>query len=435
MGIWQGRQVEEALGEEFNSAEVNNLHDIWRDGVAKGQQDEFIDLTKVTDPVIQEAWRLAPHNMKQDIKAIFGTDGFMVRRDMVIDAIGFRQASVGDFFTGNTRWSKPVQERFQNIAMGIFGNKAYARLIKSEQIAQDLVTNAKVLIVVKSVVVPTANLMSNIYQLMGRGVPFRDIFTGLGKKTADLNNYVKWRAQEIDLDAELRAAKGANNNAQIRKLENRIQSLKDGYRRLSIWPLIDAGEFSAISNGSVTVEDLAIANGQWGNWAERLAEKIPAGIRTPFKYGLVTRDTALFQGLARAVQYGDFLGKAILYDHLTKRKGLSKADALAKIGEEFVNYNRLAGRSRNYLESVGMMWFWSYKLRIMKIGLQMIRERPLTALLTAGLAPNLPLVGSVGLPTTDNFLSVMADGRLGNSILPGQGLNAFHLNPIMNIID
>ena len=117
--------------------------------------------------------------------------------------------------------------------------------------------------------------------------------------------YVKWRQREVSLEADLRAATGKNDFTAIGKLENQLQSIRDGYRRMSIWPLIEAGEFSAISQGEVTAEDLSIANGTWTGWVERKVNQLKEPFRTPARYALITRDTTLFQGLARAVQYGE----------------------------------------------------------------------------------------------------------------------------------
>jgi hypothetical protein len=61
---------------------------------------------------------------------------------------------------------------------------------------------------------------------------------------------------------------------------------------------------------------------------------------------LITKDTALFKGLNRMVQYGDFTAKAVLYDHLKAKGGMSEREILDVISEEFVNYNRLPGRGR-----------------------------------------------------------------------------------------
>jgi hypothetical protein len=150
----------------------------------------------------------------------------------------------------------------------------------------------------------------------------------MGAKTSEINFYIKGRRQEIDLEADLRAAQGKKDDAAIRKIGNRIQSLQDSYRRLSIWPLIEAGEFSAISNGQVTAEDLAIADGKWSDWIEKKVRDLPPGISTVARYGLVTRDTALFQGLARAVQYGDFVAKAEGSRLVRQFCGLAKVDRI-----------------------------------------------------------------------------------------------------------
>lgn len=259
----------------------------------------------------------------------------MVRRDMLLDTFGSRQASVGDLFTGKTRWDPKVGKKFEEIAIGIIGKKAYPVLVSAEKNVQEFVTNAKHLIVVKSVIVPVANIVSNFFQLLNRGVPLRSIIEGAGRKTAELNFYIKSRDKELGLEAELRAAKAVTNFVAIRKLEAELQSIRDSQKRLSIWPLIEAGEFSAISNGEVTAEDLALADGKWTNFVERKISELPDGIRTVARYALVTRDTALYQGLARSVQYGDFVAKAILYDDLKGRKKMVPVEAIAAEREAF----------------------------------------------------------------------------------------------------
>jgi hypothetical protein len=70
-----------------------------------------------------------------------------------------------------------------------------------------------------------------------------------------------------------------------------------------------------------------------------------------------------------------------LYDDLLKRKGLTKEQALGKITDEFVNYDKLPGRARGYLEDTGLLWFYNYKLRITKVALSIMRNNPLHLLL------------------------------------------------------
>ncbi|RWB40473.1 MAG: hypothetical protein EOQ44_25380 [Mesorhizobium sp.] len=437
IGVWRGRQVEELLAQKVNEQLIDNLHDLWNQGRREGRAREFVNIAKLgsnqeDDRILQEAVKLIPKNTRDYIKQTFGPDEFWVRRDMLLDTFGARQASVGDLFTGKTRWNPNIATEFEKIATGVLGKNAYPLLVGLEKNVQSVVANAKTLIVVKSVIVPAANMVSNMFQLLNRGVPVRQVLKGFPAKTAEINAYIKRRGREIEAEAELRAAKGNNNLVAIRKLEIEIRSLQDSYRRMSIWPLIEEGEFSAISNGQVTAEDLALADGKWQSFVEQKVNSLPDALRTPARYALVTRDTALFQGLARAVQYGDFVGKAVLYDHLTKAKKVSKQDAIAQVSESFVNYNKLTGRTRQYLESVGLLWFYNYKLRIMKEAAYMLRHNPLRSLMMTAV-PSLPLIGDIGSAQADNVLALFNDGKLGYSIGPTMGLHAFSLNPWINL--
>lgn len=432
IGAWRGRQVEEALATDFNKQLIDNLGTIWNEQKAK-RSDEFVNLanlTKKDDPVLHDAWGLVAPDTRKYIEEVFGADGFQVRKDMLNDAIGFRSASVGDAWSGNTRWKPAVQEAFRKAAMAAFKNDAYRYMVNAEKLAQNLVSDAKVLIVVKSVVVPVSNILSNAYQLSMRGVPVRSIVKGFGSKTTEINQYIKNRDRQIELEADLRAADG--NLVKTRKIQTELQSIQDSNRRMSIWSLIEAGEFSSISDGGVTQEDLALSEGRFVDLMERAVSKLPDGVKTFGRYALVTKDTPLFKGLARAVQYGDFLAKAVLYEDLIQRQKLGKAEALAQVSEEFVNYNRLAGRTRNYLESVGLLWFWNFKLRSIKVAASMIRNNPVRAFFGMVAQPTLPIIGTIGSPVTDNFLTITAEGKLGHSIGPGMGLNAWTLNPYVN---
>lgn len=436
IGVWRGRQVEELLAQEVNKQLIQNLHEIYLEGRKAGRSNEFVNIARVSqtdDPILIEAARLIPNQTRAEIAQVFGPDEFWVRKDMLLDTFGARQASVGDLFTGQHRWDPKLTSQVQKIAAGMFGNKTYTMLVGAEKNIQEFVGNAKTLIVVKSVIVPVANVVSNMVQLLNRGVPVRHVLKGFRDKTAEINFYIKARNREIGLEADLRAATGSNDLVAMRKIGNQIQSLQDSYRRMSIWPLIEAGEFSAISSGQVTAEDLALADGKWTDFVERKVNELPDGLRTPARYAFLTRDTALFQGLARSVQYGDFVAKAILYDDLVRRKRKAKVEAVAAVNEAFVNYNRLAGRGRQYLESVGLMWFYNYKIRIMKEAAYMMRNNPLRSLMTVA-APALPLIGNIGTPIGDNAIALFNDGKLGYSIGPGMGLNSFGLNPWLNIV-
>ncbi|QDP54355.1 MAG: putative virion DNA-directed RNA polymerase [Prokaryotic dsDNA virus sp.] len=437
IGAWRGRQVEEVLGQKFNEVLAEKLFDVW-DQAETTRRDEFVNLMdpreQKRDPVMADAVNLIPREAKAKIEELFGEKQLWVRRDMINDAIGYRKASIGDNWTGVTRHSEQTQKQVQDLATSVFGADAYKKMVQAETVVQNVVTDARVLIVVKSVIVPFANLMANIYQLTGRGVPLANTIKGMPKKLSETNGYVRDRLRVMEIDAELRAAEGANNTVRVRKLTAEKQSIEDGFRRLSIWPLIEAGELTSVSDVGIGKEEIELSEGRLTNYMENAVSKLPPGIRTAGRYFIVGRDTALFKGLQKSIEYGDFLAKAILYEDLTKRQGLSKEEALSKVTEEYVNYDRLAGRSRDYLENMGLMWFWNFKIRSTKVALSMIRNNPVHAMLSLA-APTPPMVGTVGSPLTDNLVSIGMDGRLDYSVGPGQGLRSHQLLPWVQLVD
>lgn len=200
--------------------------------------------------------------------------------------------------------------------------------------------NAKTLIVVKSIIVPINNFTSNITYMVERGVPWTHIFSAMPKKLAEVEAYTQSRLREVQADAELRAAEGAGDIREVHKLTAELQSIRDSHTRLSIWPLLQQGELNTVSDPEISQDDLLLSSGKLEQYIENLVNKLPeGGLRTAGKYALIGRDTALFKGLVKAVEYGDFLAKAVVYDDLTKRRGQTQEQALGRITEEFMNYD------------------------------------------------------------------------------------------------
>jgi hypothetical protein len=436
IGVWRGRQVEEAKAQEFNNALIDALHARYEADIRESasNQKEYVNLSDprelAKDPVIADAVKLMTPETRQRIKAVFG-DHFYVSRDMLHDAMGYRNASVGDVFTGNSRWSPETQEYMKRVMIGMFGNKAYQYFTNAEKTLQNFIGDAKTLIVVKSVVVPVTNMLGNMLQLVGRGVPIKHIAMGAPRKIAETNFYVKGRQQQIQLEAQMRTA--TEDPVATRKLSAQWQSIEDSFKRLSIHPLIQAGEFTGISDASrVGSDDIALTSGKVQSYLEAQVDKLPKALQTAGRYALVTKDTALFKGLQKSVEYGDFIAKALLYDDLTKRQNKSSAYALSRVTEEFVNYDKLPGRFRGYLESMGLLWFYNFKIRAAKVAMSMVRNNPVHSLLAASV-PIPHMFGSVGTPLGDNFFTKLMDGGLTHSFGVGQVFHAPMMNPWVNI--
>lgn len=434
IGVWRGRQVEEAKAQRFNDMLIENLHSMYENDIkmSASNKSQYVNLLgSKLDPVTADALKLMNSETRQKAESLFGSGELWVRRDMLNDALGYRAASVGDAWSGNSRWSPETLDTFKKAMLGVFGNRAYKYTMGGENLVQNLVKEAKTLIVVKSVVVPAVNFLANLYQMVARGVPVKNIAKSIPQKTAEINQYLKSRLRQVDAEAELRAATNPN---QIRKLKAEIQSITDSHKRMSIWPLLEAGEFSSIADAGIGRDDILITEGKLHEYMEKLADKLPKSVRTAGRYALITKDTALFQGIQKTVEYSDFIAKAIIYDELTQRKGKTREEALGRVTEEFVNYDRLPGRFRGYMESVGLMWFYNFKIRSAKVAVSMIRNNPVHAAM-AVLAPTPTMFGNVGLPIQDNIFSIAAKGGLDSSWGFGQGLRAHNLNPWMNLVN
>lgn len=127
LGVWAGRIAEETASDEANSQLVATLKEIWERGEAEGEAGQFVNIAdpELEDAVIRDAWNTLGWRIKQEVAEAFGPDTFMVRRDMVDDAIGYRAASVTDFWTGTSRWSETSQERVREaLTLKAHGSRA-----------------------------------------------------------------------------------------------------------------------------------------------------------------------------------------------------------------------------------------------------------------------------------------------------------------------
>lgn len=424
LGAWAGRLVEEQQSREYNKALVASLKKIYdsRDVKSDGL---FVDLSSSKDPILQDSWRVIPQQTKDYIEEVFGEDGgFMVRKDMVNLAVGYREASITDIWTGKTRMPKAAQTVAKAMLKTVFRGKALPWLSNMEEGAQGVVSAAKDIIVVKSLVVPFMNAQANAIQLMTRGVGVKEAINGTRDKLAEIEQYNENSKEIIKLNARIELA-GTDKN-RVAVLQQQRSAIVDQNKRMSIAPMIEAGAYKNISEG-ITDMDVEITSGRLADYIENQVNKLPGALKTAAKYAMISKDTPIYKGANKAVQYGDFIAKSVYYDHLLN-EGLTAQQAVEKVNEEFVNFSTLPGRTRSYMESMGGSWFLTFKIRSMKIALNTIQKNPVGALITGG-------AFDAGSPIEDNLLSVIAEDRLDYSLGLDMLLGSPDLNPWMNLID
>lgn len=421
LGAWAGRQVEESLADQYNKQLVDELHKLWEKR-PKGSDAEFEDMKRSSDKIYQESWKLIPQSTKNYIESKF-EGKFMVPRSMVNISVGYREPSITDMWSGKTRIPKPLQAAIVASTEAFMGRKAMRRLSTGEEALQGAVSTAKDIIVIRSLVVPVANVQANIMQLANAGVPVKQITKGYRAKLAEAEEFIQNRTKIIDLQQKKIIAR---NDNQRRILEDRIQVLQDLNKQMSIAPMIEAGQFKHLSEG-ITDMDVDISSGRIGDYIEKLSERLPERASDIAKVGLVSKSTKLYQVLNRATQYGDFIAKSIYYDHLISQ-GLSAEVASAMINEEFVNFSVLPGRVRSGLESNGLTWFMAFKIRILKIAAKQMRDNPVRSLA-------LNAMTDMNSPVSDNILAVIAAGNLDYATGFEMLFDAPELNPWINLMN
>lgn len=444
LGAWAGRQVEEKFAQKYNQMLVDELKRI-HDDRGEGDDDLFVNLPEMEDAqtawdnattaqrrnmkkpdrVFVESWKVISPQTKRYIAEVFGNDQFYVRKDQMNIALGYRDPSVIDMWTGNTRVPEALREGVQAITDVFMGDNAMKYMAGTEGAVQGVVSTAKDIIVVRSLVVPYMNTQANVVQLSTRGIPVKQQFKGYKSKLAEIEKFNENRKDLMKLETRIELA-GTDAN-KVRILEGQKQVLLDENKRMSIAPVIEAGAYKNISEG-ITDLDVDITSGRIGEWVENQTNKLPAGVQTVAKYGLLSKDTAIYKGANKAVQYGDFIAKSIYYDHLVDQ-GLNHDDAMKLVNEEFVNFSHLPGRTRQYLEGIGATWFLTFKIRIMKIAMNQVRENPARSMILAA------TIADYGSPQADNLASVIVDERIGYALGWEMLFGSAGLNPWLNLYE
>lgn len=417
LGIQEGRNVEEALVQEFNNNIVDLVHDQYKSKKNSSDQD-YVDLYEVDDPVIKNVVQMLPRNVKEYIKSVYGGDHFYVLRSEVDDVIGYHSASIVDPWTGESNMPAPVQKAMMNFFTFFMGDNAYRYLKTIESTEQDVVKAAKNAIIIRSVVVPAMNMMANAIQLWVEGVPMTTIMKESYRVTKELQQYTALQTQLLEVQQELH---GTTSVARMNQLSAQEKFINESIDTLSIAPLLKAGEFSSIVDLGNTARDYDFSKGGIGDRIMEHIDKLSKNelIRSATHYVAVSPDTSMYKFLEKTNQYGDFLGKAILYRDLVYRRGWTPKEANLKIKDEFVDYNRLPGRGRDYLERAGLLWFYNFKLRMAKVAAANLREHPLRSL----------TLSACGMPTplTDSIFGKFS--VLSYTMGPGMLWSAFTSNP------
>ena len=431
LGSWFGRIEEEEVSSQLNKAAVLQQKAIYDKEYSESNADEWINVAdpEIEDAVYKDAWSVLGWETKGNAAEAFGAANFFpIKRAEIDSMIGYRLANPKDLWTGVSRIDDNTRKIMRDIISLPFGKNTYTYMNKGYGIVSSAVSWGKVNIVIRSGIVPLGNFISNMVHLATWGVGFGAQLANMPKKLKEISRVVRIQEEIGKLSTELPSI--INNPTKVKKIKSKIAALEAEQEAMSIWPVLQANEFSTISE-SLTRADVALRQGSIFDWLEKQADKLPPLVGDVTKTAILAKDTELFRMMHHFMQYGDFIAKSMLYDHLLETNQKTPQEALDIISVEYVNYNRPAGRWRDALEASGMLWFSNYALRIMPIMVNLLRDRPVSALIYGG--------GVAPLMDIDTVISGSAPGKLwrdalGYSFGPGMGFRSIQLNPVINSV-
>ena len=431
LGSWFGRIEEEEISGQLNKAAVLQQKAIYDKEYNENNANEWINVADpdIADAVYKDAWSVLGYETKSSAAEAFGAPNFFpVKRAEIDSTIGYRLANPKDLWTGVSRIDDDTRKIMRDIISLPFGKSTYQYMNKGYNVVTSAVSWGKVNIVIRSGIVPLGNFISNMMHLATWGVGFGSQLANMPTKLKEISRVTRIQEEIGKLSTELPSI--INNQSKVKRIEAKIKALEAEQEAMSIWPVLQANEFSTISE-SLTRADVALRQGSLFDWLEKQADKLPPLAGDLTKTAILAKDTELFKMMHHFMQYGDFIAKSMLYDHLLETQQKTPEDALDIISVEYVNYNRPSGRWRDALETSGLLWFSNYALRIMPIMLNLIRDRPVSALFYGGgVAPAMDI---------DTVISGSAPGKawrdvLGYSFGPGMGFRSIQLNPVINSV-
>lgn len=391
LGTLAGQIVDKVDTANQNLDVVGAMYDQYRAEYSKNPA-RFLTFGKSsTDPALAEMYRLLPEATKRDIKRIWGSDDMLIPTNQINLIVGYRKYSLTEAFAkaerdlkqkglpGERNWAEQL---FVMLTEAIFGEKAALRVGQAEDMMQELVKEAKDILVVKNITTLVGNMLSNISLLMIEGVPVRTMVESHAVAIKGAMDYRKDAKRVMQLRQLLEIGYVTYKAA----MEQELVQAQDRLARNPIKPLVDAGLMPTI------VEDVEADDSQYSyksrlqKGVEKYTSRVPNSLKAVAKQVYMTHDTSVYKFLSQTTQLSDLVARYALVQHLTMRQRdpMSQADAMEQARESFVDYDLPSHRSIQYMNDMGIVMFTKYYMRIQKTIARLVRQKPARVL--AGVA-------------------------------------------------
>lgn len=387
LGNLQGRYFEQEYTAKVNAKNARELINMYQstnrkgewmilDGKVKPKSNKPADVQYAN--TLNDFYSKLPDSTKAEFHHL---GGLPIRKSEVDNIVGYNRIDIMNLYTGKSTLPNNVQQTIRDV-LGAFGvNKDTLKYLKTAQDAwAGTVGYMKELILIRSIAVPVQNMVSNVIHLINWNIPLKQIRDKTRVGIAEAKKYTDNRIKLAKLYVQMRDPSLSTNKRNI--LEVQVKHLSDALNNSPIHPLVEAGMFSNISSAAGYEQQGLDKDFTFRNTfkqklgIEELMEDFDnSGIGRAINNILISEGSDTFAFMEKSLDYGDFVAKFVLYDHLTKDKGLKSKEALSITLEEFVNYSMNRGALFDYANAMGLTWFMSYATGIQKVIWKMARRQ------------------------------------------------------------
>jgi hypothetical protein len=382
-----GRITEENMARSFNKMAIQLLVKHWEEGRDAHREGEYEAVNSSTDKQVARAWEVVPADMKAMLEDAF--DGqVMIRREMISNTLGYYQPGLLEVYTGDASIDPKTRKIIFGLAQTFMGPKSLQITLAAESAVKELVAGAKDTIIVRSLSVPWNNFQAGATLVVANGVPVTKMVKWYQQGMREIRAYTRLQREVIELTVKIAGTADSGEKDRLRTLQ--VGKLAQ-QKRLSIYPLIQAGDLSDLPEGleeNVSHSFFSDISGWVNNHVrEKIHPKAPAIMANV----LFMRDSELHDAMSKAIQAGDFLARYAIYMHMVE-SGASSEDARDTVRDELVSYQTNPGRLRAGLEAYGMIWWSQFTIRAQAVMLRRFRKNPFSFFVAQGLG------GMVGMP-------------------------------------
>ncbi|MCD1628464.1 hypothetical protein [Marinobacter shengliensis] len=404
LGGMVSSQYDKLSSRDQNSMVVSALYDFYKDDYSQNS-DAYVEVSlEASEPRLREAYRLLPDATKAEIKRVWGQDKMFVRNDVLDMVMGYRKLSMADVFDRDESTRNVVQNILVDLVEKIWGQKAGVKVRQAEDMWQATVKIVKDVWVIRNLTTFLGNVTSNTTLLLAEGVPVKKIISGHREAVEGLLRYQDTRNQLMKLELDQRTGVGDPD-----LVAEQVRELRLELERNPVHELIQEGMFQTIMEDIDAQKDDYQYKDKLNRTIDEWTGKLPAPAKKVGEVMTVAHNTTLYKLLFKGTQMSDFVGRYVLFNHLTDTKGpnVPRSEALKKTREYFVNYDVPSHRSLQYGNDMGLVFFTKYYLRIQKVIFGLMRDKPARAL---GVVAASNYMGGLSNIFESNIL-----GRVGNN--------------------